>query len=411
MDVCLAPSELKGSVIAQPSKSDAHRRLICAAFANGTSAVENVVLSEDIRATLSCVEAAGCEYQIQDSRMNSARHRIVVRGTGGRTAEEVKINCGESGSTLRFMTMILAAAGGKAELDGSGRLPERPMDGAIRLLENNSLNCIYPGKGKYLPLIIKGELPGGRHEIDSSVTSQYLSGLMMALPAFSKSGEIVATGKFESKGYVEVTRKIVNDFGITIDGQNPYTIPFNDGFRPCDTSVEGDWSNASYFLIIKAMGASVDISGISSGSAQPDAVICRHIEKMQKEEAPVIDVSECPDIMPTLAVFGASMDKTLTITGGRRLRAKESDRIASVANGLKALGVETEKSDDGLVVYGTGKISGGTVDACNDHRIAMSFSALCIMAEGDIVITGAECVSKSYPRFFDDIKMLGGKIS
>lgn len=230
----------------------------------------------------------------------------------------------------------------------------------------------------------------------------------MALPAFSKSGEILAIGQFESKGYVEVTKKIIKDYGIGIEGSNPYIIPENKGYVAFDSEVEGDWSNASYFMSMKALGADVEVSGLNEGSVQPDAVINKHIDDIIREKAPVIDVSECPDIMPTIAVLGASLNKILKIIGGRRLRAKESDRIAAVAAGLENLGVRTIQSADGLMVFGTGKISGGTVDACNDHRIAMAFATLCSVAENDIVITGAGSVSKSYPRFFEDIKMLGG---
>ena len=308
------------------------------------------------------------------------------------------------------MTMIFAVAGGKTMLTGKGSLLVRPMNSAISFLNNNGIKCRYPAHGKFLPLTLDGELLSGEYGIDSSVTSQYISGLMMALPAFSKFGKITAEGKYESRGYVEVTRYVIEKFGVKILGDNPYIIPHNDGFKACETKVEGDWSNISYFYIMKALGAEIDINGINETSLQPDSVITKQINNILNEKNPIVDVSECPDIMPSLAVFGAVQNKIVKITGGRRLRVKESDRISSVASGLSALGVEVNEFEEGLEILGKGTVKGGEVNACNDHRIAMAFSSLCVISDGDIIINGAECVSKTYPEFFEDLKKLGGNI-
>ena len=411
MDIKLSPSKLKGMITVQPSKSDAHRKLICAAFANGISTIDNIFLSEDIKATLRCISSAGASYDICSSRSYAGRDCIIVSGTNGQCKESRKADCGESGSTLRFMSMVFPIAGGKTELTGHGRLPIRSMDGAIDLFKRNNISHTYPGDGKFLPLVINGEINSGEHEIDSSVTSQYLSGLLMGMPAFSKHGKIVATGQFESKGYVDVTIGVLREFGVNIEGANPYIIPVNGGFDAIKTNVEGDWSNASYFHVMKALGAELEINGLKNDSKQPDAVILKNINIITDTDNPVIDVSECPDIMPSLSVIGASMNKTMKITGGRRLRAKESDRIASVAAGLTGLGVDTVEFNDGIEIYGNGFIRGGEIDACNDHRIAMAFASLCVVSEGDIIIKGADSVSKSYPLFFDDLKKLGGIIT
>ncbi len=410
MKVILSPSKLHGEILAQPSKSDAHRKLICAAFAKGTSVIRNVVLSEDIDATLRCVKAAGAEFQITADTNFTDRYSIKILGTAGETGGMREADCGESGSTARFLTMVFAAKGGKTIFSGRGRLPVRPMHSAISFLSNNGITCSYPGDGKYLPLTIEGELLSDDYKIDSSVTSQYISGLMMALPAFSKFGQLTAEGKFESRGYVDVTKQVIESFGVKISGSNPYEIPKNNGLIACETKVEGDWSNASYFLIMKAMGADIEISGIDELSMQPDSVIVRLIKTILEEENPIINVSECPDIMPSLAVLGAVQNKTVKLTGGRRLRAKESDRISSVAVGLTSLGVEVKEFEEGLEIFGKGTVKGGEVNAYNDHRIAMAFSALCVVAEGDIIINGAQSVSKSYPEFFEDLKKLGGNI-
>ncbi len=406
----IAPSKLKGKITVQPSKSDSHRKLICAAFANGVSTVDNVSLSEDINATLRCVSAAGASYDISDSVVYPGRKLIGIKGTAGTCLEIRTADCGESGSTLRFMSMIFSAAGGQTELTGHGRLPFRPLNGAMSLFERNNIAYTYPGEGCFLPLTIDGELYSGKHEVDSSVTSQYLSGLLMGLPAFSKHGLIKATGKFESRGYVDVTIEAVRQFGIRIKGNNPYIVPENNGLTAIDTSVEGDWSNASYFLVMQALGSDLEITGLNPASLQPDAVILKNIQLVRDSESPVIDVSECPDIMPSLAVLGAAMDKTLKITGGRRLRAKESDRIKSVAAGLAGLGIKYKEVDDGIEIYGNGKVPGGEINAFNDHRIAMAFASLCVVSKRDIVINGADSVSKSYPLFYEDLRKLGGII-
>jgi len=411
MDIKLSPSKLKGMITAQPSKSDAHRKLICAAFANGISTIDNVFLSDDIKATLRCISSAGASYDIRRSSFYTGRACIKVLGTNGRCIEERNADCGESGSTLRFMSMIFSVAGGRTELTGHGRLPIRPMDGAIDLFKRNNICHAYPGDGKFLPLVINGEINSGEHEIDSSVTSQYLSGLLMGLPAFSKQGKIFATGQFESKGYVDVTIEVLREFGVIIKGVNPYIIPVNSGFDAIKTSVQGDWSNASYFHVMKALGADIEIIGLKNDSKQPDASILKNVKIVMETDSPVIDVSECPDIMPSLSVIGAALNKTLKITGGRRLRAKESDRLSSVAAGLAGLGVDVVELNDGIEIYGNGVIKGGEIDACSDHRIAMAFASLCVVSKGDIIIKGADSVSKSYPLFFDDLKKLGGIIA
>jgi len=410
MKVRISPSKLKGVVVAQPSKSDAHRKLICAAFAHGDSKIDNVVLSDDIKATLRCLKAVRCTYEINNSSEFLGRSCIYVKGTGGKVSFNRQVDCGESGSTLRFMTMIFAVAGGKTVLTGSGRLPLRPMNGAISLLSENGIKCSYPGENKFLPLTIEGELSGGNYKIDSSVTSQYLSGLMMALPAFSQKGIIEATGEFESRGYVEVTKKNLKTFGVEVRGANPYEITANNGLIACNCQVDGDWSNASYFLVMKALGAELTIKGINEDSVQPDSIINKYIEKIIYTDNPIIDVSECPDIMPSLAVVGAKQKKNVKFIGGRRLREKESDRIKSVTDGLRNLSVAVLDFDDGLEIQGSGIVCGGEVDSYNDHRIAMAFSSLCTVATSDIVINGAESVAKSYPLFFEDLKKLGGKI-
>ncbi|MBN2557359.1 MAG: 3-phosphoshikimate 1-carboxyvinyltransferase [Clostridia bacterium] len=410
MDIRIEPSKLNGKIQAQPSKSDAHRKIICASLAKGESLVDNVILSEDIEATMRGMESAGCKYDCLRSSGFPGRIKLAVRGIGNMARMHRKVDCGESGSTLRFLSMIFAALGGETSFTGKGSLPVRPMDGALELYSRHGIEYRIPGNGMNLPLEISGRLSGNEFHVDASVTSQFLSGLLMALPAAGISGTVYADGYGESTGYVEMTIDAMNHHGVCVHGGNPFEIPGNEGFMPRKLAIEGDWSNASYFLAMNAMGSDILIEGLSDDSRQPDRSGAGMIGKISMGAEIEADVSQCPDLMPALAVVAAASSGVTHITGGRRLRVKESDRIKSVLAGLLALGADASELDDGMVIRGGKPIYGGTVDSFNDHRIAMAFSSLCQAAKGDIIIKGAECVSKSYPGFFEDLRKMGGRI-
>ncbi len=410
MDVRIRPSKLSGTIEAQPSKSDAHRRIIVASFSKGVSKVDNVVLSDDIKATIRGLGNSGSEFEIQSSEKFKDRVSLVITGSNGcaETDEKRIVNCGESGSTLRFLSMIYACCGGHTVFLGEGRLPRRSMQAAVDILKNHGISVEYPGNGVFLPMEIKGRLEGAEFRIDTNVTSQLLSGLLMGLSLNGRKGLVLAVGENESKGYVEMTVGILAEAGVDIKSGEKYEI--RSAFIPkaMESKVEGDWSNASYFIAMKQMGADIDIEGLNENSIQPDSAAPVLFQRILSDGA-IIDVSSCPDLMPALAVTAATSPGKKTITGGRRLREKESDRLKAVATGLKALDIWFEETEDGLVIQG-GNIKGGKINSFNDHRIAMAFSSLCVVSEGDIVINGAECVNKSYPLFFEDLKKIGGGI-
>lgn len=410
MDVRIGPSSLKGSIFAQPSKSDAHRKIITAAFSDGISRIDNVVLSEDIRATMRGLESAGCFFQTECSKRYASRMLVEVKGIDGMPIppSERIVDCGESGSTLRFLSMIFACLGGITVFNGKGRLPLRSMKAAVEIFEKYGVKAEYPGGGTYLPMKITGKLKGENFKIDTSVTSQLLSGLIMGMALNGRNAVIEIEGANESAGYVGMTLNVLREAGCRITYDKNYSIKANGIIRAGDYEVEGDWSNASYFIAMKKLGADIEVEGLPAESAQPDRAAPELLSKIMADGA-AIDVSGCPDLMPALATTAASTPGVKKITGGKRLREKESDRIHSVAEGLKAIGAKCEEKDDGLVITG-GEIAGGAIRAFNDHRIAMAFSSLCVAAKGDIVIRGAECVKKSYPSFFEDLKKIGGDV-
>lgn len=410
MNIIIKPSKLKGIVQAQPSKSDAHRKIIIGAFSKGVSKFDNIILSEDIVATIRGLESAGAKINILKSKNFKNRESLEIIGTNGCIQNNNCrfIQCGESGSTLRFLSMIFACCGGHTVFTGQGRLPQRSMQAAVQIFKENGVSVSYPGKGIFLPMEIKGRLEGSEFEIDTNVTSQLLSGLLMGICVTGRKGTIKIIGENESKGYVDMTADILRKAGASIKKGKNYEIKSEFIPNAMTSNVEGDWSNASYFLAMKLMGAQIDVKGLPKNSYQPDSVAADLLTKILSDGA-VIDVSTCPDLMPALAVTAATSEGSKTIIGGKRLRQKESDRIKATVSGLKALDIFCKETQDGLILKG-GKIKGGNVNSFNDHRIAMAFSSLCAVSEGDIIINDAQCVNKSYPSFFEDLKKIGGII-
>ncbi|MBN1623688.1 MAG: 3-phosphoshikimate 1-carboxyvinyltransferase [Clostridia bacterium] len=410
MNVRLAPFNPKGTLDAQPSKSDGHRKIICGAFAANNCIIENLVLSEDISATIEALKSAGCSINIVDSNRYHNRKTALMGGFKKDTSNKRSIDCRESGSTLRFMAMIFSAIGGETILSGSGRLPERPMQHALEFFDKYGMTYSVPGDGRYLPMKFSGNLKGNDFEIDSSVSSQFISGLMMGMAAASMKGEIIATGKFESRGYVDLTKGVLSDFGIRVEGNNPYVLDASCGLHADEITVEGDWSNASYFLAMNHMGGQISLKGLNKKSYQPDRIIEDILINMSGVCDNYIDASEFPDLMPTIAIYAATLPVNTTITG-QRLRYKESDRIGSVCHGLESLGIKAAELKDGLIITGKKQIKGGKINSFNDHRIAMAFSTLSCVSAEDIIIENAGCIDKSYPDFFKDIIKVGGRIS
>lgn len=410
MNVIVRPFRPHGNILAQPSKSDSHRKIICGALSGLPCTIDNVVLSEDIRATIEALGSAGRKIKISDSTAYPGRKFIQNEGIRPEQDGVRFIDCRESGSTLRFMSMIFAVIGGRTVLTGRGRLPERPMEHALEFFRRYGISYSIPGNGIYLPLEISGSLSGKEYEVESSVSSQFISGLMMGVAAASRKAVIKADGAFESKGYVDLTAGVLEEYGVEVTGDNPYSIDATGGIQQRDTIVEGDWSNASYFIAMGRMGGSLKVRGLQDYSRQPDRVIVELLDEMSDGTDNDINVSEFPDLMPTLAAYAAILPVNTTITG-KRLRYKESDRIGAVCRGLRAIGIDAAELEDGIRIKGGSTIDGGVVDSCNDHRIAMAFAILGCVSRKDIVIEDAGCVEKSYPDFFRDLVEAGGIIS
>lgn len=401
MDIRITPSVLNGKLSIPSSKSCAHRALICAALADGRSVISGVSMSKDIEATISSMSALGASFEVNGDV-------ITVNGVS-EPAKKAVIDCNESGSTLRFVMPVAAALGTDSEFIGRGRLPQRPIDIYKRELGRNGITFIT----SEMPYDISGKLKGGRYEIEGNVSSQFVTGLLFALPLLENDSEIILTSHLESRPYVNITIDILRRFGIEItETENSYIIRGGQKYLPHDEKVEGDYSQAAFFFVANALGSNVDIQNLSPGSVQGDRAITRIINDICKNGAIGCyneDCSDIPDLVPILAVLGAYGSGDSVIYNAERLKIKESDRLETTAALINELGGNVEITDDGLIIHPTGNMHGGVVDSAGDHRIVMAAAIAALRTNGDVIIKGAEAAEKSYPEFFKDYSNLGGK--
>lgn len=380
MDMTLEPGKLAGRVTVPSSKSMAHRMLICAAFAKTGSTLILSGINEDIAAT-----AEG---------LNQLCHSIVrtdygydicpYQQEGDCSQDAVYINCRESGSTLRFLLPIVGALGIDTQFKMEGRLPQRPLSPLWEEMERMGCRLSRSSPNQ---VHCMGKLRPGQYRMDGSVSSQFISGLLMALPLIDGETSLEITGVVESKPYIEMTRHVLD--------------LFRDGC-PEQIEVEGDWSSAAFWLAANALGSSIEIAGLNSKSPQGDRKILEILPELEKNAS--ISCADIPDLVPCLAVVAAAK-KGATFTEIRRLRLKESDRVASVIAMIESLGGKTDATENSLTVYGTG-LTGGVVDSFGDHRIAMAAAIAATVCNEPVTILGAECVKKSYPGFWDDYQKL-----
>lgn len=390
MDITIYPAKLTGSLQIIPSKSQAHRLLICAAFADKSTEIICPETNEDISATADCLNALGAGiirtetgYKIQPVRQ---------------IPEEAILNCRESGSTLRFLLPIAGALGVEATFLMAGRLPDRPLSPLKEEMERMGCSITKPTQNS---LLCTGKLMPGSYSIAGNVSSQFITGLMFALVLLDAPCTLNVTGKIESRPYIEMTQKALTLFGGNI-GENTISssLPLK---SPGKLTVEGDWSNGAFFLAANALGNQIDIMGLRDDSPQGDRA-CKDILSANK---PInISASDIPDLVPILSIAAAATN------GGKfsdieRLRLKESDRVGSTIAMLRALGVQAEADEHTLTVF-PGKFHGCVINTENDHRIAMSAAIAATIADGPVTILGAECVSKSYPSFWEIYSSLGG---
>ena len=382
MDITITPGKLRGSVTAIPSKSQAHRLLICAAFADSPTQLFCPETSKDIEATVRCLRALGADIQQAD-------HGYTVCPIGS-IPPSARLNCGESGSTLRFLLPIAGTLGIDATFLMEGRLPQRPLSPLWEEMER--MGCIL-SRPTDNTIRCQGKLRSGNYSIDGGVSSQFITGLLFAISLIDGNSDLTVTGKTESKPYIEMTKQAMALF------QAPR-------YRsPGTVTVEGDWSNAAFFLAAQVLGSDVSVENLNPRSGQGDRLIAELLPRL--EDNITIDASDIPDLVPILAV-AAGAKKGAVFTGIQRLRMKESDRVAATVAMLTALGGNAEATEDTLTVYSTGYL-GGTVDACNDHRIAMAAAIAATVCGKTVTILGADAVNKSYPRFWEEYKRLGGQ--
>lgn len=393
MDITITPQRLQGAVNVIPSKSQAHRYLICAAFADAPTKLICPETNRDIEATARCLNALGADIQRTEwGYFVSPASQI---------PPSAELNCQDSGSTLRFLLPVAGALGVDTIFQLEGRLPLRPLSPLWEEMERMGCSLSRPSEAA---IRCCGKLQPGEYVISGSVSSQFITGLMFACSLIPGSSSIRIADKLESKPYVTMTRKALSTFGCIVDFSHIF------GGKPLHSpgvlTVEGDWSNGAFWLACAALGSHVAVSNLSDDSAQGDRASAQLMQEL--EENTTIDASDIPDLVPILAVT-AACKKGARFTNIQRLRLKESDRVASVIALIEALGGHAYAEQDTLTVDGTGLI-GGTVDAQNDHRIAMSAAIAATVCQKPVKILGAECVSKSYPLFFEEYRRLGGII-
>ena len=383
MNLTIQPGKLSGTVHVIPSKSQAHRYLICAAFSKGTTTLICPETNRDIEATADCLNALGAMisrtsegYQIEP--ISSVPQKAVL-------------NCRESGSTLRFLLPIVGALGVDATFQLEGRLPSRPLSPLWEEMQRKGCTLSRPTAST---IRCTGKLTGGSYSIDGGVSSQFITGLYFALPLLKNDNDLTITGKLESKPYVRMTLQAMKLFD------------YPGSQSPGEITVEGDWSNGAFWLAAKALGSDLTVMQLDKKSPQGDAKVTELLPKLQKST--VIDVSDIPDLVPILSVV-ASGNHGAVFQNIQRLRLKESDRVATTIAMIEQLGGRAEADETTLTVFGSG-LTGGTVDACNDHRIAMAAAIAATICKEPVTILGAECVQKSYPRFWAEYTRLGGKI-
>jgi 3-phosphoshikimate 1-carboxyvinyltransferase len=402
-----SPSVLRGRVRVPVSKSAAHRAMIAAFLAGAADPLpEQETVSEDLAATRSALSA-----------LKASMH------SGGKA----HIDCGESGSTLRFLIPVAAALGIPAVFTGRGRLPERPLGVYLDCLPKHGAAC---ESGGGLPLSLSGRLRPGVYSLPGNVSSQFVTGVMLALPLLDGDSEIRLTSPLESAGYTDMTVGILANHGVEIlSSKTGWNVSGNQKYHPCRCEIERDWSQAAFFLAAGALGGQVELPGLRQDSAQGDREaeeLFRRLgariewdgEVLRAQPGPppdgptalFVDASQIPDLVPILAAAAAvSPGYTMMIRHAERLRLKESDRLSAMADGLSALGADISQTPDGLDIRGISRLRGGKAEGRNDHRVVMALAVAALRSDGDVTLTDAESVRKSYPDFFRDYNALGGK--
>ncbi len=416
----------QGEVLVPPSKSISHRAVICASLAQGNSVLQNVAFSDDISATVLGMRAFGANIRYLGNYMDDKANDISVEGIKPENIpENLVIDCKESGSTLRFLIPVALLFGSHVTFTGSGRLFKRPLDVYYDIFERQGIHYQLGEDG--LSLTVLGKLKADIFEIPGNVSSQFISGLLFALPCLEGDSEIIIKSPLESRSYIDLTLEVLSKFGIKIKNQNyeRFLISGSQSYKPADYIVEGDFSQAAFWLAAGVLGGDVTCLNLNINSKQPDKYIIDIIKKIGAKPiigssfirakacrtvGSVIDASQCPDLVPIVAVLGALSSGTTQITNAERLRLKESDRLKAMSSELGQLGAKIRELPDGLIIEGRDMLEGGVVYSWNDHRIAMALAIYSVRCKMPVIIKGSDAVNKSYPGFWKDFVKLGGQI-
>lgn len=399
MLVEIKPGAVTGRIKAPPSKSMAHRLLICAGLCEGESTIKNVAYSEDILATLDCLEALG-------AKVKKDGDTVIIRGTDPKSFSGGVFSCRESGSTLRFFIPLAMLAKGRSLFTGYGRLMERPMEIYERLAEEKGIYYEKADEG----ISLSGGLDGGEFSLRGDVSSQFVTGLLFALPLCERDSRIILTGKTESLGYIDMTVDALSRFGIDIkrEKENEFYIKGSQSYKAGSFTVEGDCSNAAFLDAFGLLGNRLEVEGLSQETLQGDRIYKEYFELLKKG-TPTLDVSQCPDLAPVLMTLAAALNGA-TLTGTRRLKIKESDRGEVMKQEISKFGAVVEADEDEIRVFKAELHSPREVlSGHNDHRVVMSLAVLCSVYGG--AVEGAEAVKKSYPDFFEVMKKAGLEVT
>ena len=418
------PGKLKGNVKIPPSKSMAHRAVICAALSDGISKISNVEFSDDIIATMNAMRALGAVINETEDE------HLEVRGINYNNVIPTRdfkrvVDCNESGSTLRFLIPISLAFEGVTRFIGRGNLGKRPLDTFYNIFDKQGID--YTFKEGELDLIVSGLLKADTFEVRGDISSQFITGLLFTLPLLDGDSKIVITTELQSKGYLDLTLSAMKDFGVEVINNNykEFIIKGNQKYKAREYRVEGDYSQGAFFLVADALGSQVEILDLKEDSLQGDRAVIDVLSKMgvnietneglvsgkadKRLNSLVIDGSQFPDIIPILALAASLAEGRTEIVNAERLRIKECDRLNAVTLELNKLGAKITEKQDGLIIEGVEKLKGGVeVWSHKDHRIAMTLAIASTMCDEPIILKDYECVSKSYPNFFDDFKLVGG---
>ncbi len=416
--VIITPSKLKGSVKIPPSKSMAHRAIICASLSKGESVISNIDFSEDIIATMEGMKSLGANIKVE-------KDKLIINGENILKNSNYKvIDCNESGSTLRFLVPISLIKDNKVNFIGRGNLGKRPLKTYYEIFEEQEIKYSY-GEEK-LDLNIEGSLKGGEFKVKGNISSQFISGLLFTLPLLKEDSKIIITTELESKGYIDLTLDMIEKFGVTIKNNNyrEFLIKGNQSYKPMNYKVEGDYSQAAFYFSAGALSSEINCLDLDLSSYQGDKECIEILEGMgarligNKEESlsiihgnlngTIIDASQCPDIIPVLTVVAALSKGETRVINGERLRIKECDRLNAICTELNKLGADIKELKDGLIINGVKELIGGEVYSHKDHRIAMSLAIASTRCKEEVIIREPDCVKKSYPGFWEDFKSLGG---